>query len=155
MRQHLRNAGRMARIGLLLGLFLLVMDLSGRWMFGYASEWRVKLALTVFLALVMGLGGAVYSMILPRFSRGRVPPAGTAQLLAGMAAGAIATGVIALPLLLVPFEPGMPFRGGLLLAAVGIGAFSGAICGLLTPNHRAAHPAPPLPAADPRRPAIR
>lgn len=134
MNQHLRTAGRMARVGLYVGVFMLLSEAVDIWIRGEDPDWQNTLINAAIMLVLFALGGAVYSMILPLFTHGQLPPSGRAQLLAGASAGAAVGALLGVPLL---------FAAGLVgVSVILIGALCGAICGLLTPNHRRADPPP-------------
>lgn len=130
MNQHLQLGARAARAGAMIGLFYLGSTLVGTLIFGQRPAWTATFITAALWAVAFGAGGVIYSLLLPRFARGRVPASAGARAGAGMAAGAAIMGLLVSPFLIRGGTLGVS-GAAVVLLALAMGALIGASAGLL------------------------
>ena len=136
MKKHLPNALRMARVGFFAGVLFLVSETTGWLLRREPIEWGGVLIAIPMLMVLLGAGGLLYGMILSRIADDAGAPAPRAQALAGIGAGTALGALFGVPQLVVG-------AGYITATFIFTGAITGALIGLLTPNHPRGAASPP------------
>ncbi|HST59753.1 MAG TPA: hypothetical protein VLK84_13710 [Longimicrobium sp.] len=141
MKHLLRYTLGGVRLGLWSSVLVVANGLVGHWLFDEVFRWRTTLLSAALMPALFGLGGGIYGLLLRGFARNRTHPSTRARLLAGMAAGALASGLFASPYLLREPRAGHMSHAAFMLMFITLGMAVGAVCGLV--YHRpAGHRAP-------------
>ncbi|HYW13102.1 MAG TPA: hypothetical protein VE871_14175 [Longimicrobium sp.] len=129
------------RLGLCSSVLVVATDLAGHWLFGDVFRWDATLSTAALMPLLFGVGGGIYGLLLRGFVRDGMHPPTRARLLAGMAAGALVSGLFAAPYLLREPRPGHMSHAAFMLMFITLGMAVGAACAVL--HHQpAGHRAP-------------
>jgi hypothetical protein len=130
MNNLLRTVLGGVRLGLWASVIGIIEGLVGHWLFGDEFRWRTELYTAATMPVLFGVGGLIYGLLLPAFARDRTHPSALTRGLAGMAAGALASGLFTSPYLLQEPRPGHMSHAGFMLMFIVIGMGVGAVCGV-------------------------